>query len=150
MRQNQMTKAVRRGVAALAVAALAVTGLAAAPVSADAPAEFTIVQVFEDVTNPCTGAETDLTRVLEIREHQGHSNNVTGTAHVTGTTTDGYSNNGIEHININKDGILRNTVNETWSHEDGSKFRLHASALVDLNTGELLSEKARITCLGNN
>ena len=79
----------------LVVALLSVVALAfAAPAAADAPMEFPILDVFEDV-NPCTGDPMTVTFVGTTFIDE-HGSRVLGRAERTITTSDGFVGHGTD------------------------------------------------------
>ena len=79
----------------LVVALLSIVALAfAAPAAADAPTEFPILDVFEDV-NPCTGNPMTVTFVGTTFIHE-HGSRVLGRAERTITTSDGFVGRGTD------------------------------------------------------
>ncbi len=149
MKQNQVTGVAQRGLVALAVTGLLVIGFAAGPASADPPTEFSVTNTFVAL-NPCTGLEHEITITLEIREHQGHPNNLTGRASRTGSTSDGFvMNHGVEHLQVNGNTVS-NGFTDQWRHPDGSKFKAQGHIVFDQSAGELIVDRFSLTCLGNN
>ncbi len=125
-------------------------GLVAAPAAADRPTdptEFTLDFEWDDF-DACTGEEIHFDAHLEIREHQGHRNNLTGIAHATGSTSNGYVLKGVQPIVFaNHFTLFASTFSDMWTNPTtGDKMHVHG-VYVEKN-GEPHVDKLRMRCVG--
>ena len=131
---------------------------AAAPAAADKPAEESIYLEFPadnpffPVTDPCTGDDMTFFITLEIREHQGHRNNLTGIAHAYADTDTGYVLSGDpDHIMIKGDPsdpeLVVSVFNDSWRNPD-TGAKMHMQSVFILKDGEVQVDKFRSWCVG--
>jgi len=141
----------RRSLTLLATVAILI-GLVAAPAAADKPTHWRMPDSgtfgWDDV-DPCTGEAMRIDVYLEIREHQGHKNNLTGIAKGYGTTSSGYVLSGSpDHLMIRDDGAFVVSVfNDRWRNpETGAKMHMHS--VFVLKDGVPHIDKHRSWCVG--
>ena len=131
----------RRVVALLSVVALAF----AAPAAADAPTEFPILDVFEDV-NPCTGDPMTVTFVGTTFIHE-HGSRVLGRAERTITTSDGFVGHGTDSF-VDNGQILVFRLTDILTNPSGDRIRARGLFVLDLSTGTARVDRGELTCLG--
>jgi hypothetical protein len=130
----------------LVVALLSVVALAfAAPAAADAPTEFPILDVFDDV-NPCTGDLMTVTFVGTTFIHE-HGSRVLGRAERTITTSDGFVGHGTDSF-VDNGQILVFRLTDILTNPSGDRFRARAVFVLDLSTGTARVDRGGLTCLG--
>ena len=130
----------------LVVALLSVVALAfAAAAAADAPMEFPILDVFEDV-NPCTGDLMTVTFVGTTFIHE-HGSRVLGRAERTITTSDGFVGHGTDSF-VDNGQILVFRLTDILTNPSGDRFRARAVFVLDLSTGTARVDRGGLTCLG--
>ncbi len=117
------------------------------PVDADAPLTVNTSETFPAV-DPCKGEEFEVTLNLETNLHLGHNNGVVGHAERSGWTDTGYVlTNGRESLVLN-DNIFHFTMNTQLRHPDGSKVRVHANVLLNVNRDTLNVDDLDLVCVG--
>ena len=131
----------RRVVALLSVVALAF----AAPAAADAPTEFPILDVFEDV-NPCTGDPMTVTFVGTTFIHE-HGSRILGRAERTITTSDGFVGHGTDSF-VDNGQILVFRLTDILTNPSGDRIRARGLFVLDLSTGTARVDRGELTCLG--
>ena len=130
----------------LVVALLSVVALAfAAPAAADAPTEFPILDVFEDV-NPCTGDPMTVTFVGTTFIHE-HGSRVLGRAERTITTSDGFVGHGTDSF-VDNGQILVFRLTDILTNPSGDRIRARGVFVLDLSTGTARVDRGELTCLG--
>ena len=130
----------------LVVALLSIVALAfAAPAAADAPTEFPILDVFEDV-NPCTGNPMTVTFVGTTFIHE-HGSRVLGRAERTITTSDGFVGRGTDSF-VDNGQILVFRLTDILTNPSGDRFRAQSVFVLDLSTGTARVDMGELTCLG--
>jgi hypothetical protein len=139
----------RKSLTLLAAVAILI-GLVAAPAAADQPTdptEFTLDFAW-DGPDACTGEIIHFETHLEIREHQGHENNLTGIAHATGSTDNGYVLKGVQPVVFANDFTLfATTFSDMWTNpETGDK--MHETLVFVEKNGVSHVEKFRARCVG--
>lgn len=130
---------------ALGIAAgVSVAGLGIGPASADAPAEFSVVDSFT-AENPCTGEDHGITINIDIREHLHRNGNMIGRASRTGTTSDGYvMDHGLENFVFNGN-VARGTLNDTWRNAAGSIFKAQGTFVA--KEDGVVVDRFRLRCV---
>ena len=137
-------KTVGRLTALTIASGFGIAGLGAAPVAADAPAEFTFSNTFTEI-NPCSGEEIDITITADERVHLGHDGKFVGRLSKTGTTSDGYvMEHGRERVVFNGNNAS-GSLNDTWRNADGSMFKAQGHFLD--KDGELVVDSFRLRCI---
>ena len=130
----------------LVVALLSVVALAfAAPAAADAPTEFPILDVFDDV-NPCTGDPMTVTFVGTTFLHV-HDSRVVGRAQRTITTSDGFVGHGTDSF-VDNGQILVFRLTDILTNPSGDRIRARGLFVLDLSTGTARVDRGELTCLG--
>ncbi|MEN8041580.1 MAG: hypothetical protein ABFR95_08775 [Actinomycetota bacterium] len=147
----------RRSLTLLATIAILV-GLVAAPAAADQPVEYSIELEFPadnpffPVTDPCTGDDMIFYITLNIREHQGHGNMLTGIAKAYAYTSTGYELSGDpDHLMIKGDpadpDLVVSGFNDSWRNPD-TGAKMHMQSVFILKDGEVQVDKFRSWCVG--
>jgi hypothetical protein len=117
----------------------------AAPVAADRPTEFPILDVFPD-TNPCTGNPMTVTFVGTGFVHE-HGSRVLVRTQRTITTSDGFVGHGTDSfVDNGQVFVFRQT--DIMTNASGDRFRARNVVVVDLSTLTLRVERSEFTCLG--
>lgn len=125
---------------------LVLFGLAVSPAAADAPITYTASESFTGI-DPCTGGEMVFSISYEVTAHT-HQNNYVAHWKRTGTTDTGYvMDHGVRTFQDNAN-ISRNAFTDIWSHEDGSKFRVHGVFVFDFDSGDLMVLNFSEMCIG--
>ena len=129
----------------LVLALLSVVALAfAAPAAADAPTEFPILDVFDDI-NPCTETPMTVTFVGSVLVHE-HGTRVIARALRTITTSDGFVGHGTDSF-VDNGRVLKSTLADIMMNAEGDKFRAQFVFVLDLSTDTIRVEKGGLTCL---
>jgi hypothetical protein len=127
-------------------ALLAVVALVfAAPAAADAPSEFTFVDVFTDV-NPCTGGPMTVTLASRGFVHEHGSREVVH-GERTITTSDGFAGRGTESIVVNGQVVVFR-FSDMMTNASGDRFRARGVFVLDLSTESVRVDRFELTCLG--
>jgi hypothetical protein len=129
------------------VALLSVVALAfAAPAAANAPMEFPILDVFDDV-NPCTGEPMTVTFVGTVLVHV-HDSREVNIAHRTITTSDGFVGHGTDSF-VDNGQIIKFTQTDILKNATtGDRFRVRNTFVLDVATETLRVGRFEFTCLG--
>jgi hypothetical protein len=131
----------RLGIGLLSVVALAF----AAPAAADAPTEFPILDVFEDV-NPCTGDVMTVTFTGTFFVHE-HDSRVVVRGERTITTSDGFVGHGTDSFVDNGQVVVFRQA-DILTNASGDHFRARGLFVLDLSTDTVRIESFELTCLG--
>jgi hypothetical protein len=131
----------RLGIGLLSVVALAF----AAPAAADAPTEFPILDVFEDV-NPCTGDVMTVTFTGTFFVHE-HDSRVVVRGERTNTTSDGIVGHGTDSFVDNGQVVVFRQA-DILTNASGDHFRARGLFVLDLSTDTVRIESFELTCLG--
>jgi hypothetical protein len=131
----------RLGIGLLSVVALAF----AAPAAADAPTEFPILDVFEEV-NPCTGDVMTVTFTGTFFVHE-HDSRVVVRGERTITTSDGFVGHGTDSFVDNGQVVVFRQA-DILTNASGDHFRARGLFVLDLSTDTVRIESFELTCLG--
>jgi hypothetical protein len=130
----------------LIIGLLSVVALAfAAPAAADAPTEFPILDVFEDV-NPCTGDVMTVTFTGTFFVHE-HDSRVVVRGERTITTSDGFVGHGTDSF-VDNGQVLVFRQADIMTNASGDHFRARGLFVLDLSTETVRIESFELTCLG--
>jgi hypothetical protein len=130
----------------LVIGLLSVVALAfAAPAAADAPTEFPILDVFEDV-NPCTGDVMTVTFTGTFFVHE-HDSRVVVRGARTITTSDGFVGHGTDSFVDNGQVVVFRQA-DILTNASGDHFRARGLFVLDLSTDTVRIESFELTCLG--
>ena len=131
----------------LLVTLLSVVALAfAAPAAADAPMEFPILDVFDDV-NPCTGTPMTVTFVGTLFVHV-HDSREVNIAHRTITTSDGFVGHGTDSF-VDSGQVIKFTQTDIMTNATtGDRFRARNVFVLDVATETVRVGRFELTCLG--
>jgi hypothetical protein len=130
----------------LVIGLLSVVALAfAAPAAADAPTEFPILDVFEDV-NPCTGDVMTVTFTGTFFVHE-HDSRVVVRGERTITTSDGFVGHGTDSFVDNGQVVVFRQA-DILTNASGDHFRARGLFVLDLSTDTVRIESFELTCLG--
>jgi type 1 fimbria pilin len=122
----------------LVIGLLSVVALAfAAPAAADAPTEFPILDVFEDVTVTFTGT-------FFVHEHDSR---VVVRGERTITTSDGFVGHGTDSFVDNGQVVVFRQA-DILTNASGDHFRARGLFVLDLSTDTVRIESFELTCLG--
>jgi hypothetical protein len=131
----------------LVVALLSIVALAfAATAAADAPMEFPILDVFEDV-NPCTDTAMTVTFTGTASVHS-HGSRIVVHAARTITTSDGFVGHGTDTFVDNGQVFKFSQTDIMTNAESGARFRARVLVVGDASTGTARIERFALTCLG--
>ena len=129
----------------LVVGLLSVVALAfAAPAAADAPAEFTFEETFDDV-NPCTGEDMEVTLASKGFVHE-HGSRIVVRGERTITTSDGFAGRGTESF-VNNGRIFKFSFADIMTNASGDRFRANGVIVGDVATETLKVDRFALTCL---
>ena len=129
----------------LVVALVSVVALAfAAPAAADAPAEFTFVDVFPDV-NPCTGGPMTVTLTATGFVHE-HGSREVAHGERTITTSDGFAGRGTESF-VDNGRVVRFRFADIMTNASGDRFRARGVFVADVSTDTVRVDRFELTCL---
>jgi hypothetical protein len=129
----------------LVVGLLSVVALAfAAPAAADAPTEFSFLDVFPDV-NPCTGAPMTVTLAAMGFFHE-HGSREVAYAKRTITTSDGFSGGGTESF-VNNGRVIKFSFADIMTNASGDRFRARGVFVLDISTDAARVDNFELTCL---
>jgi hypothetical protein len=133
----------------LFVALLSVVALVfAAPAVADAPTEFPILEVFDDV-NPCTGEVMTVTFVGTAFVHE-HGSRIVVHAARTITTSDGFVGHGTDTFVDNGQVFKFSQTDILTNAASGQRFRARVLVVGDVATETVRIERFSLTCLGRS
>ena len=131
----------------LVVALLSVGALAfAAPVAANPPEAFPILDVFPD-TNPCTGTPMTVTFTGTAYVHE-HGSRVVVRAARTITTSDGFVGHGTDSFVDNGQVVRFRLTDILTNASTGQRFRARSLFVLDLSTDSVRVDRFELTCLG--
>ena len=129
----------------LVIGLLSVAALAcAAPAAADAPTEFPILDVFEDV-NPCTGDVMTVTFTGTFFVHE-HGSRVVVRGDRTITTSDGFVGHGTDNF-VDNGQVLMFRQTDIMRNASGDRFRARGLFVLDVSTDTVRIERFELTCL---
>jgi hypothetical protein len=130
----------------LVIGLMSVVALAfAVPAAADAPTEFPILDVFEDV-NPCTGDVMTVTFTGTFFVHE-HDSRVVVRGERTITTSDGFVGHGTDSF-VDNGQVLVFRQADIMTNASGDHFRARGLFVLDLSTDTVRIESFELTCLG--
>jgi hypothetical protein len=130
----------------LVIGLLSVVALAfAVPAAADAPTQFPILDVFEDV-NPCTGDVMTVTFTGTFFVHE-HGSRMVVRGDRTITTSDGFVGHGTDNF-VDNGQVVMFRQTDILTNASGQHFRARGLFVLDLSTETVRIERFELTCLG--